>query len=148
MKIDIIVVGKLQTQYLREGAADYQSRLARFCHLRIVEIPEKREGFERESRALWERLEPASYSFGLSPQGAELDSPALAQKFEKLQVNGHSHFSFLVGGSEGINRSVLSDCKEVLSFSRLTFPHQLFRLLLLEQLYRCCKIRAGLNKCL
>ena len=155
MNIDIICVGKLKEKYLTEAAAEYSKRLSKFCRLQIAELPETRLEAETEAaeqaviRAESEAIEkkikrgPDCYTVALDVRGRQLSSEELAAKLAELQVSGKSRVSFLIGGSLGMSEELMSGCDLRLSFSRMTFPHQLMRVIMLEQIYRAFKINAG-----
>lgn len=151
MKVELLVVGKLNKKYIQEGCKDYLSRIARFAKVEVHELPEGKQSpsqnLESENRAISEKLEKAlakgAYCIALHPAGFQLSSTQLAERLAERQLNGCSHFCFVIGASEGLNTQVLRLCDLQLSFSPMTFPHQLFRLMLLEQIYRAFKINAG-----
>lgn len=154
MHITLITVGKLKEKYLREGIAEYLKRLQAYAKIEIIEVADEKEPYNasaaeesqirrKEGERIKAKIEPDSYVIALAIDGVSLDSPALAQKIASLADNGHSDLTFIIGGSLGLSEEILrlSDLK--LSFSALTFPHQLMRLIFLEQLYRCFRIIKG-----
>lgn len=158
MNIDLICIGKCREKFWAEAVSEYSRRLGRFCRLSIAELPESRlpEGAgraqeeavkEAEGRDIASRLEgftrQSSFFVALDPHGVQLSSEALALKMANLCVEGKSRIVFAVGGSLGLSQNVLSLCDMRLSFSSMTFPHQLFRVMLLEQIYRAFKINAA-----
>jgi len=155
MTIEILCVGKLKEKYWQDAAAEYSKRLGRFCTLKITELPEVRlQGssaadeaavIEAESKALLARLDKgsASYCFALAIKGKSLTSEELAEKTAALTLSGKSRIVFVIGGSLGLSKELLDACDMKLSFSAMTFPHQLMRVVLLEQIYRAFKINAG-----
>ena len=155
MTIEIICVGKLKEKYWQDAAAEYSKRLGRFCVLKITELPEVRltgssaadeaAVVEAESRAIMAKLSPGPQSFtiALAIKGKSLSSEALAEKIAGLGLDGKSRIVFVIGGSLGLSEELLSACDMRLSFSAMTFPHQLMRVVLLEQIYRAFKINAG-----
>lgn len=154
MNVTIICIGKLKESYWREAAAEYGKRLTRFINLRLLELKEERlpdkaspaqerAVVEAEGRAILNALPDEAYVVALDLRGKALDSTALAQKLNDLALVGKSHLVFLIGGSLGLSSAVLERSDFRLSFSAMTFPHQLMRVILLEQLYRACKINAG-----
>ena len=155
MTIEIICVGKLKEKYWQDAAAEYSKRLSRFCTLKITELPEVRltgssEADEAavvkaESEAILAKLAPGpqSYCIALAIKGKALSSEGLAEKIADLGLSGRSRIVFVIGGSLGLSDELLSSCDMRLSFSAMTFPHQLMRVVLLEQIYRAFKINAG-----
>ena len=151
--IRLICVGKLKEPYLREAFAEYEKRLRPFCRFSLLELaeerlPEKPTASQIEkARALeGERIQKAaegSAIFACCIEGEMLSSPQLAEMLEKAALGGESAVSFVIGSSFGLSGAVKSAAKERISFSRMTFPHQLFRVMLMEQIYRACEIRAG-----
>ncbi len=135
MTIDVLSVGALKEDYLRQAVAEYQKRLSAYCTLRNLTF--QRDG---EIPAL---LDKRAYKFALCIEGKQFSSEQLAGRIDSLGVRGYSHLQFLIGASDGIPEQYKALCDERLSFSRMTFPHQLMRVLLLEQLYRACNINAG-----
>jgi len=155
MTIEIICVGKLKEKYWQDAAAEYTKRLSRFCTLKITELPEVRLNgssaadeaavVNAESQAIAAKLVPGpqSYIIALAVKGKKLTSEALAEKVSDLTISGKSRIVFVIGGSLGLSEQLLSACDMRLSFSDMTFPHQLMRVVLLEQIYRAFKINAG-----
>ncbi len=154
MRITIIAAGKLKEKYLRLGTDEFTKRILPFARLEIREIQEERmpENFspaerdrilQREGTRLLRQVPEESYLFVLDVFGKELSSEALAKKISSLALTGQSHISFLIGGAFGLSREVRDAADMLLSFSRLTFTHQMVRLLLVEQLYRAFKINRG-----
>ena len=155
MTIEIICTGKLKEKYWQDAAAEYSKRLSRFCTLKITELAEVRLAgssesdekavIESESKAVLAKLSasPQSFKIALDVRGRELGSEALAEKIAELGLEGKSHIVFIIGGSLGLSEELLKRCDFRLSFSPMTFPHQLMRVILLEQVYRAFKINAG-----
>ncbi|MEM9424177.1 MAG: 23S rRNA (pseudouridine(1915)-N(3))-methyltransferase RlmH [Spirochaetota bacterium] len=147
MTIQVLAVGKLGKGYLREGVADYSERIRRHCKFEIIEVGESKSHNprEKEGQMLLEKLGKTerAYCIALHPAASRCGSEELARHLETLQTQGVSRFVFMVGGSEGLSAAVLQRADMRLSFSALTFPHQLFRLLLCEQIYRCLKMNGG-----
>ena len=154
MKITIVCAGKIKEKYLREGVAEYEKRLRPYADLRTIEIGEKRmkdkpsvaekaETIRREGERLLMQVPQNAYLIVLDVGGAELSSDELAAKIDRLAVEGESHIAFLIGGPFGLSDEV-RQCADIrLSFSHFTFPHQLIRLFLMEQIYRAFKISKG-----
>ena len=149
--ITIASVGKLKEKYLIDGVAEYSKRLGRYCRLSFLEVadektpdgasPAQEEQIRRiEGQRLLELLPNDAYRIALTLDGRKQDSPAMARRMEQIAVQGAGHLVFLIGGSLGLSEEVISSCADKWSFSDLTFPHQLMRLILLEQIYRCFRI--------
>ena len=154
MQIDILAVGKLKESYWRDAQAEYVKRLSRFAQLRVVEIPEERvpenasasmeaQGRAREGERLLQALPKSGVIVVLDLSGKQMESPELAEKIRNWTVSGHSTFSFVIGGSTGLSPDVTRAAEFRLCLSKMTFPHQLARILLLEQLYRAMKINGN-----
>ena len=154
MRISIVCVGKIKEKYLTQGIAEYTKRLAPFCRLDIVEVDEERmpdnpseaqkqQALAREGERLLKTIRATSYLVALDVAGKQLSSEDLAAKFESLALNGKSDVTFVIGGAFGIAPQVLAAAQERLSFSKMTFTHQMIRLLLVEQVYRGFKIWRG-----
>ena len=151
MKITVASVGKIKERYLTEALEEYGKRLSRYCKLEMIQVADEKtpEGAsrameeqirEKEGERLLAKIRQDAYVIALAIQGQMPDSVELAGKLEKLGVSGVSHIVFGIGGSLGLSQSVLSRADYLLSFSRLTFPHQLMRVMLLEQIYRSFRI--------
>lgn len=151
MRIRIICIGKLKEKYWSDAVAEYSKRLSRFCTLEIVELKESRlpdkasaadeaRVKEEEGRAILSKLDDGTYVITLEIQGKQLSSEELAAKVEELSLDGKSDIAFIIGGSLGLSPEVSRRANFKLSFSRMTFPHQMMRVVLLEQIYRSFKI--------
>lgn len=151
MKITLLTVGKIKEKYWLDAIAEYSKRLSRYCKLEIVQVadektPEKISLVQREQILAKEasRLLPFikddAYVFVLAIKGKQLDSVELADKINALGLKGSSHLIFIIGGSLGLSDEILSRGNFSLSFSKMTFPHQLMRVILLEQIYRSYRI--------
>ncbi len=154
MGITILCVGKLRERFFADAAAEYQKRLSRLMPVTVVEVPDESEpataspalcqqALRKEGERLLARLDPSAYGIGLCIEAGQPSSPELAGKLQELFSKGKSNIVFVIGGSLGLHEDVLKRLDERMSMSRLTFPHQLVRVLLLEQLYRAAKINAG-----
>lgn len=157
MTIEIICTGKLKEKYWQDAAAEYSKRLSRFCKLKITELPEvklsgnseaeEKAVIEAESRVVLVKIgmenRAQTFVIALDVRGRELSSEALAEKLSKLTLAGKSHIIFIIGGSLGLSQELLKACDMRLSFSPMTFPHQLMRVILLEQIYRSFRISRG-----
>lgn len=146
IKINIIAVGDLKEKYLVEATAEYTKRLKRFCELNIIEVSESKKPDPRpeEGRVIKEKLK-GGFTIALDIKGAELSSEELSAKLSGLMTSGHSTLNFIIGGSQGLDKELLKSCDFRLSFSKLTFPHQLMRVILLEQIYRAFTIQNNIT---
>ena len=154
MKITLITVGKIIEKYLKDAIAEYSKRLSKYCKLEIVEVADEKtpdqasENVERQIRQkegerILRYVKDDAYVFTLEIGGTMLDSVAFAKKMETLGIQGKSHLIFIIGGSIGLGEEVLRRSDYALSFSKMTFPHQLMRVILLEQVYRGYRIIEG-----
>lgn len=154
MKITLITVGKIKEKFYTEALAEYAKRLSRYCRLEIVQVadektPDKASELEeqqikkREGERILAQIRDGSYVIALAIEGKMLDSEELASKIGQLGVGGTSQITFVIGGSLGLSDAVLKRADYQLSFSKMTFPHQLMRVILLEQIYRSYRIIAG-----
>lgn len=151
MNIQIICIGKLKEKYWTEAIAEYSKRLSRFCTLEIIELkearlPDKASQAEEEAvkieegRSILKTIKDGTFVITLEILGKQLDSPQLAAKLESLSLEGKSNIAFVIGGSLGLSEEVSKRANFKLSFSKMTFPHQMMRVILLEQIYRAFKI--------
>ena len=154
MRISICCVGKIKESYFRDAVAEYQKRLGRYCKLEILEVAdekkpdraseaEEEEIRKKEGQRLLKNIREDAYVIALAIEGKSLDSVQLSKRIEQLGINGVSHIQFVIGGSLGLHESVLRRADGKLSFSAMTFPHQLMRVILLEQIYRSYRIMNG-----
>ena len=154
MKISIICVGKIKEKFYREAIAEYAKRLSRYCRLEIREVEDektpdrpsdvcKEQILRKEGERIERHLKADSYLIALAIEGKKMDSEQFASRIVELGVRGISHIQFLIGGALGLHPSLLQKADEKLSFSDMTFPHQLMRVILLEQIYRGCRINSG-----
>lgn len=154
MPVTILCVGKLRERYYADAALEYQKRLSRLMPTAVVEVPDEREpdpptpalcqkATAREGERLLRHISPQAYVIALCVDGPQPTSPQLAHKLQALFVRGKSDVVFLIGGSLGLHEDVLDRANERMGLSKLTLPHQLARVLLLEQLFRAGKINAG-----
>lgn len=152
MKITLITVGKIKEKYFTDAIAEYAKRLSRYCKLEMIEVADEKtpDGAseslenqikEKEGERILTKIPDGACVVALAIEGKQLDSEALADKMEKWNVGGISHVVFIIGGSLGLSGKVLSRADFKLSFSKMTFPHQLMRVILLEQIYRSFRIR-------
>ena len=154
MNIQIICIGKLKEKYWTDAIKEYSKRLSRFCTLEIVELKEsllpanaspadeEKVKFE-EGKEILKAIKDGTYVITLEIKGKSLSSEELAQKIDDLGIMGRSNVAFVIGGSLGLSPEVSKRSDFKLSFSRMTFPHQMMRVILLEQIYRSFKISAG-----
>ena len=151
MKITLVTVGKIKEKYLEDAIAEYSKRLSRYCRLEILQVPDEKtpEGAsealenqikEKEGERLLAQIREDAFVIALAIDGKMLDSEQLADKIGRVGVNGISQIVFVIGGSLGLSKQVLERADFRLSFSRMTFPHQLMRVILLEQIYRSYRI--------
>ena len=154
MKITIIAVGKLKEKYLKDGIQEYAKRLSRFCELQIIEVEDEQAADslsaaqeeqvkKREADKILRKIRDGSLLAVLDIKGDKLDSEGFASKMQNFFVSGFPHITFVIGGSLGLDNELLKKAGLRLSLSNMTFPHQLARLILLEQVYRVFKIING-----
>lgn len=154
MNIKIIAVGKLKEKFLKDGIGEYLKRLKSYAKVEIVEVAEEKEPAnispndeviikEREGERILEKVKPGSYLVVLAIDGNQLSSEDLAKQLNQLAIEGKSDMTVVIGGSLGLSTRVLTRADFRLSFSKMTFPHQLMRLILVEQIYRAFKIIKG-----
>ncbi len=138
----LLCVGTIKEKYMREAIGDYAKRLSKYVKLDFIEVPEA-VSIKREGEALLARLPERAFIVALDLAGKMLSSPGLAALVDKKAATGYSHFVFIIGGSDGLDFSVISRVDFRLCMSEMTFPHQMARLIILEQLYRAMKINQG-----
>ena len=153
MNITVICIGKLKEKYLKEAVSEYSKRLSRFVKLDIAELPDckipenaspaqERAVLDKEGEKILSRIKPDSYTVAMCIEGKQLSSTEFAGELNQISmVSGN--ITFIIGGSLGLSDEVIARADEKLSFSKMTFPHQLMRVILLEQLYRGFKIGAN-----
>ncbi len=153
MRITIIAVGKIKEKFYRDAIAEYTKRLSRYCKLEIVYVSDEKtpdtasEALENqikevEANRILKAIKDDAYVIATAIHGIHYDSIAFGEKIHKLGVYGESHIVFVIGGSLGLHDSVYKRANEKISFSKMTFPHQLMRVILLEQIYRGFRIVA------
>lgn len=151
MNIKIIAVGKIKEKYIQDGIREFTKRLSRYCTLEIIEIDDEKapENLsekemeivkQREGERIIAKIPQNSFIISLEIQGRSLTSEELSKKIEDLMIDGVNDITFIIGGSLGLSDDVASKSNFKLSFSKMTFPHQLMRLILLEQIYRSWRI--------
>ena len=154
MKITIACVGKIKEKYLDAGIAEFTKRLTPFCKLETIAINEERmpedpspaikqQVLEKETARLMASIPENSYVILLDVIGKQISSPELAEKIDSLTLAGNSHITFVIGGAFGYTDALRKRADFALSFSKMTFTHQMIRLLLIEQIYRAFKISRG-----
>ena len=137
--IKIICIGKIKEKYLTDGINDYLKRLTKYHKIELIEL--KDYDIKKEKEEILKVLNKDSYIISLAIEGKEYKTIELSEKIDNLLTNGKSNITFIIGGSDGIDEEIKNISNELLSFSKLTFPHGLFRLILLEQIYRIFKIQ-------
>ena len=152
LTVNVICIGKLKEKYLRLACEEYQKRLSGFCKLNILELPEYKlpaepsqsqidKGISEEGKSILEKLRPGvSYQIPLCIEGKLLSSEQLAKRLSEIALNGKSEVNFIIGGSFGLSPEVKQKADLKLSMSPMTFPHQLARVMILEQIYRAFQI--------
>lgn len=151
MNIDIICVGRIKEKYLEDAIKEYSKRLSRYCKLRITELKDEKT-IDGQSQSLDEKvkliegerilksLNDDAFIFVLDLKGKQIDSVAFSRKIDDLKITGKSNVQFVIGGSLGLSDEVVKKADFLLKFSEMTFPHQLMRVVLLEQIYRAFRI--------
>lgn len=154
MNIKLITVGKLKEKYLTEGIAEYTKRLSRFCKVQVVELIDEKtpenaseaqnnQIMAREGERIQAKIGSRDYVIVLAIEGKQFPSEEFSQKLEAIVVNGYSDITFIVGGSLGLSKAIKQSANLKMSFGLLTLPHQLMRLVLIEQIYRAFMIQQG-----
>lgn len=154
MKITVIAVGKIKEKFYTDAIAEYSKRLSRYCRLEIIQVADEktpdganeaqeRQIKEKEGSRILAQIKDGAYVIALAVQGIMLSSEQLAGKLNRLGVDGQSQIVLIIGGSLGLSDEVLKRADYHLSFSPMTFPHQLMRVILLEQIYRSYRIISG-----
>lgn len=154
LNVTLLCVGKLKEAYWRDACSEYAKRLGAFCKFRLIEVAEERlpdnpsdaqifATIEAEGKRILDQIPKDSAVIPLCIEGKELDSPTLAARMQKIAVEGTSHIVFVIGGSWGLSEAVKSRGNLRLSMSPMTFPHQLARVMVLEQVYRAFQISSG-----
>lgn len=154
MKITIIAVGKLKEKYWKQAIAEYEKRLTAYTKVEIIEVPDEKapenmsdkeieQVKEKEGQRILAKIKPQSTVITLEIQGKMLSSEGLAKELDQRMTQGASNFTFIIGGSNGLHQDVMNRSNFALSFSKMTFPHQMMRVVLLEQVYRAFKINRG-----
>ena len=148
MKVNIVCVGSIKEKFFVQAIEEYSKRLSRFCDFKIIEVDEasKITNLEKKSEAEGELLlsKCKGVIVCLDSKGKMLSSPEIADFIGKKKLSGDSEISFVIGGSNGLSSAILNKAQLILSFGKITYPHQLFRVVLTEQIYRALTILEGL----
>lgn len=154
MRIRLVTVGKIKERYFEDAIAEYAKRLSRYCKLDIIQVADEKtpDGAgaalekqikDKEGQRILSNIKDGAYVIALAVEGKMLSSEEMASKLQKLGVDGVSQIVFVIGGSLGLSDEVMKRADYALSFSKMTFPHQLMRVVLLEQVYRSFRIIGG-----
>lgn len=154
MNISVVTVGKLKEKYLKQGIEEYTKRLSAYAKIEIIEVPDEKAPEEmseaemeqvkkKEGERILAKVSTDAHVIALAIEGKKQSSEELAANLDRLALHGKSKIAFIIGGSLGLSGEVLSRANEKLSFSKMTFPHQLMRLILVEQIYRAFRINRG-----
>ena len=154
MKITLLTVGKIKEKYLKDAIAEYSKRLSKYCKLEIIEVADEKTPDnasevvenvirDKEGERLLKYVKDDAFVITLEIKGKMMTSEELAEKIDTLGIRGVSHIMFIIGGSIGLGEDVIKRSDFALSFSKMTFPHQLMRVILLEQVYRAYRIMNG-----
>lgn len=152
LRIEIICVGKLKETYLKDAIQEYSKRLSKYCNCNIIELPDeklptplseadKNKVIEKESNNILSHIKESSYVIALDLKGKQYTSEEFSEKLSYISLHENSTITFLIGGTLGMSKELLSHANELICFSKMTFPHQLIRVFLLEQLFRSFKIQ-------
>ena len=152
LHINLICVGKIKEKYLKDAISEYSKRLSKYCILNIIElsdekVPENLNAslqniiIQKESDKILSSMKPNSYNIALDLKGIELSSEEFSDTLYKIALNYNSNITFIIGGTLGMSDKLLQSCDKLICFSKMTFPHQLIRVFLLEQLFRAFKIQ-------
>lgn len=151
LNINLVCVGKVKEKYLKEAIEEYSKRLSKYCHLKIIELPDEKlpsklynsvilDIQKKESKKIMDNLKMDSYVICLDLKGKEMTSEEFSKKIENISLNFNSTITFVIGGTLGMTQELLQKANETVCFSKMTFPHQLIRVFLLEQIFRGFKI--------
>lgn len=140
--IKIICVGKIKEKFYKDAINEYLKRLTKYTKIEIVEVDDDatEKSLSIEKERILKNIKPNEFNIILDIEGIMYDSMSLSSKLNQLQIDGKSDINFIIGGSNGLHQDIKNISNMSISFSKLTFPHQLFRVILLEQIYRCFKI--------
>ena len=153
LNINIICIGKIKEQYLKNGIDEYSKRLSKYCKLNILELPDEKipdklnenlakEIKSKECNNILNHIKKDSFVIALDLKGKEFSSEEFSKNIENISMQ-NSNITFIIGGSLGLNDTILNICNQKICFSKMTFPHQLIRLFLVEQIFRAFKISNG-----
>ncbi|MBQ6464191.1 MAG: 23S rRNA (pseudouridine(1915)-N(3))-methyltransferase RlmH [Pseudobutyrivibrio sp.] len=151
MNVRILCVGKIKEKFYRDAILEYSKRLSKYCSLEIVEVNDEKTSEnsteneiniikDKEGERILKHIKDRDYAIALAIQGKQQDSVAFSKYIENLGITGNSSICFIIGGSLGLSDAVMKRCNDSVSFSKMTFPHQLMRVILLEQVYRAMRI--------
>lgn len=151
ININIICVGKLKENYLKDAIAEYSKRLSKYCNLTVTELSDEKlpnkindkvieEVKEKECLKIMNAIKKDSYVMALDLRGKQYTSEEFSLKLDDIPVKGFSTITLIIGGTLGLNNEIINRANELISFSKMTFPHQLIRVFLLEQIFRAFKI--------
>ena len=151
MRITVISVGRIREKYLSDAISEYSKRLSRYCKLDQIEVADEKapetlsekeleQVLDAEGQRIAARIPDGAFIIALAIDGKQYGSEQLSRRLDQLAVSGESHLVFIIGGSNGLSSAILKRANEKLSFSNMTFPHQLMKVMLLEQVYRCFRI--------
>lgn len=151
LHVNIICVGKIKEKFFKDSIDEYSKRLSKYCNLNIIELPDEKipnNASEKEMSIIKEKegtnilnnIKKDNYIICLDLKGKQFTSEDFSNKINNISINQTGSITFIIGGSLGISQNVLDKANELISFSKMTFPHQLFRVILLEQIYRAFKI--------
>lgn len=154
LTINIICIGKVKESYLKDALNEYSKRLSKYCNLKIIELPDEKlpekinesiiqEIKNKECKKIEEQIKKDSYTVCLDLKGKQYTSEEFSKKIDDIALNFNSTLNFIIGGTLGITNTLLDKANEKICFSKMTFPHQLIRVFLLEQLFRAFKISKG-----
>lgn len=154
MRITVICVGKIKEDFYRKAVLEFEKRLSKYCKLEIIEVQDEKtpdhasealeeQIKEKEAARILKHIKEDAYVYTLEIEGKNPDSVSFANQINQLAIRGKSHIQFIIGGSLGLHQSVTERSDQALSFSKMTFPHQLMRVILLEQIYRSYRIIMG-----
>ena len=151
LRINVICVGKIKEKYLQDAIQEYSKRLSKYCTLNIVELNDEKvpqnlndslinQIKEKESNNIISHIDKNSYVLALDLKGKQYSSEDFSKKINDISLNSSSSITFIIGGTLGLSENVLNNSNELICFSKMTFPHQLIRVFLLEQIFRAFKI--------
>lgn len=154
MNITIVCVGKIKEAFYKDAVNEYAKRLSRYCKFQVIEVADEKTPDQtteheedlirqKEAERILKQIKEDAYVVALAIQGKKLDSIAFSEHIERLGIQGKSSLVFVIGGSLGLHTSVLKRADDRISFSDMTFPHQLMRVILAEQIYRSFRIMNG-----